>query len=89
MDWSTYFSFDNIVKGAALVGSIVSFLVYIRSELLQLKADMSTIKEHQKMLMESLRQLNTILTQIAVQDARINMLEKDIDDLRHKRGFIE
>lgn len=90
MDWLyPYITVDNLVKLAAILGGAISFIVFIRNELTQLRSDVTQIKEHQKILMESLKQLNAVLTQIAVQDARINMLEKDIDDLRHKRGFIE
>lgn len=88
MDWV----FDHLPQlyqiGLALIG-VFGFAVYLRAELLTLRSDITQIKDSQKVLVESLRQLNTILTQIAVQDARINMLEKDIDELRHHKGFIE
>lgn len=84
-----YFSLDNILKGLAIVGGCISFLVYIKTELTQLRADVTQIKEHQRLLMDAIKQLNTILTQIAVQEARLAMIEKDIDELRHYRGFIE
>lgn len=90
MDWVLpYLNVSNILQGIAIVGGCVSFIVYIRSELVSLRIDMNQIKKHQEMLMESLKQLNTILTSLAVQDARLNMIEKDIDELRHHRGFVE
>lgn len=85
---SPYFSVDNILKAIAIVGSIVSFVVYIRTELSQLRADVTLIKDHQTTLMDSIKALNTILTQIAVQDVRLNMIEKDIDELRHGKGMV-
>lgn len=89
MDWVLPFlTADNIIKVIAIFGSIISFVVFIHSKLTQLSSDVSQIKEHQKTLMDSLNQINNILTKIAVQDTRLNMLEKDIDELRHGQGFI-
>lgn len=85
-DWITP---DNIFKAVAIVGGIVSFVVYIRTELTQLRQDVTLIKEHQGLLMDAIKQLNMVLTQIAVQDVRLNMIEKDIDELRHRKGFID
>lgn len=90
MDWlQPFLTTDNIIRFVAIVGGAITFLGYFHNTLITLKSDVSQIKEQQKILMESLRQLNTILTEIAVQNVRLNMIEKDIDDLRHKRGFIE
>jgi hypothetical protein len=79
---------DGILKGLAVIGGIISFVVYIRTELTQLRLDVSQIKEHQKILMDSIKQLNAILTQIAVQETRLNMIEKDIDEIRHGKGLV-
>lgn len=88
MDWFLE-HFTAIAQVASILAGVLSFAFYIRTELFSLKTDISMIKDQQKTLMESLRQLSTILTQIAVQDARINMIEKDIDELRHRKGFID
>lgn len=78
----------TLTQGVSILAGIISAFFWLRSELINLRGDINQIKEHQKTLMESLKQLNNILTQIAVQDARINMIEKDIDELRHGQGFI-
>lgn len=88
-EFLAYLTLDNIIKATAIVGGVISFLVYVRTELRQLRADVTQIKEHQKMLMDAIHQLNHILTKIAVQEARLNMIEKDIDELRHGQGFIK
>ena len=80
---------DFLLKLAIAAGSVFAFISYIRTEITSLRSDVTQIKEHQKLLMESIKQLNTVLTQIAVQDARLNMIEKDIDELRHRRGFVD
>lgn len=85
----SYLNFDTFVRVCTIVGSIIAFLVYVRAELISLRSDITQIKEHQKLLMDAIQQLNTILTKIAVQEARLNMIEKDIDELRHGQGFIK
>ncbi len=88
MDYTSFLTVDNIIKGLAVIGGIVSFIVYLRTELSQLRVDVTQIKEHQKMLMDSVQQLNAILTKIAVQETRLNMIEKDIDEIRHGKGLV-
>lgn len=80
---------NAITQVASVLAGIIGFFFWIRAEITSLHSDVTQIKEHQKVLLESLKQLNTVLTQIAVQDARINMIEKDIDELRHGQGFIK
>jgi len=88
LDYTSFLTVDNIIKGLAVIGGIVSFIVYLRTELSQLRVDVTQIKEHQKMLMDSVQQLNAILTKIAVQETRLNMIEKDIDEIRHGKGLV-
>lgn len=83
-----FFTFDNIVRTLTIISGIIGFIVYIHKEITRLRSDVAAIKEHQKLLMDAIKQLNNILTQIAVQEARLNMIEKDIDEIRHGKGFI-
>jgi len=87
MDWAIE-HINALAQGASIFAGIIGFFFWMRSELVSLRVDIVQIKDHQKMLMESLKQLSTILTQIAVQDARLNMIEKDIDELRHGQGLV-
>jgi len=81
MDWILDHAV-GVAQFAAIAVSVLSFALFLRTELAALRSDVNQ-------MMESLKQLNTILTQIAVQDARINMMEKNIDELRHGQGFIK
>lgn len=83
-----YLTLDNILRGATIVGGVVGFIIYLRTELMSLRKDMTYIKDHQDNLMDGIKQLNTILTQIAVQEVRLNMIEKNVDELRHGKGYI-
>lgn len=88
MDWLLEHA-SALLQAASILSGIIGAFLWLRVELVNLRGDINQIKEHQKTLMESLKQLNNILTQIAVQDARINMIEKDIDELRHGQGYIK
>jgi len=79
---------DFFLKLAIAAGGVFSFVLYLKSEITSLRSDVTQIKEHQKMLMDAIHQLNTILTKIAVQEARLNMIEKDIDEIRHGKGMV-
>lgn len=87
MDW--IFDHINVFVNASIAfGSVVGAFIYVRADLITLQNDVNHVKRQQETLIESLRQLNTILTQVAVQDARLHMIEKDIDELRHHKGYI-
>ncbi len=83
-----YFTIESIFRGITIAGGILGFIIYLRTELLSLRKDMTYIKTHQDSLMDGIKQLNTILTQIAVQEVRLNMIEKNVDELRHGKGFV-
>lgn len=52
------------------------------------KHDIHYLQESQRALTEAFNQLGKILTQVAVQDQRINMMEKRIDELAHGKGIV-
>lgn len=87
MDWIIS-NLDTVAKLAAIVIAFVSFFYALRADINSLKHDINSIRESQKALSDGFATLNSILTQIAVQDTRINMIEKDIDEMRHNKGFV-
>lgn len=88
MEW-VFDHLPQLYQVILAIAGAFGFAVYLRSELLTLRSDISQIKESQKLMTDSLKQLNTILTQIAVQGVRLDMIEKDIDELRHGHGYIK
>lgn len=82
-------NFDGIVKLGLTAIAALAFFFALRNEIFSLKADINHIKENQKSLAEAFTQLGNILTKVAVQDARLQMLEKKIDELSHGQGFVE
>lgn len=80
---------DTIVKLFLGCVAALSFFFALRNDIISLKTDINHIKENQKSLAEAFTQLGNILTKVAVQDARLQMIEKKMDELSHGQGFVE
>lgn len=80
---------DTVIKVGAVALAAVTFFYALRSDINSLKNDISSIKDNQRQLSEAFTQLGSILTKVAVQDTRLNMLEKKIDELSHGLGFVK
>lgn len=82
-------NFDSILKlGLASIAALAFFFA-LRNDIVSLKTDINHIKDNQKSLAEAFTQLGNILTKVAVQDARLQMIEKKIDELSHGQGFVK
>jgi hypothetical protein len=82
-------NFDSIVKVAILSFGAFGFFLALRNDIISLKGDIGHIKENQKALAEAFTQLGNILTKVAVQDVRLQMMEKRIDELSHGKGYVD
>jgi len=78
----------GLIQTVALLAGGIGFIYAIRSDLNMLKSDINHLKDSQKALTEAFSQLGKILTQVAVQDTRISMIEKRIDELAHGEGLV-
>lgn len=87
MDWSI--SLGNILTIISVVGAATTFIWTMRGDINIVKNDIRYLQESQKALTEAFSQLGKILTSVAVQDARINMIEKKMDELAHGQGFVK
>lgn len=74
-----------ILAGAAAL----AFFLALRNDINSLKGDINHIKDNQKSLQEAFTQLGNILTKVAVQDTRLAMIEKKMDELSHGQGFVK
>lgn len=82
------FSFDWTVS----VGNVVGVVMWISTVIWMfaaMKADLKIVRNDIKYLQDAFSRLSAILTQVAVQDERITMIMKDVDDLRHGHGFVK
>jgi len=82
-------NFDSLVKLGLAAIAALAFFFALRNDIISLRIDINHIKENQKSLSEAFTQLGNVLTKVAVQDARIQMLEKKIDELSHYQGFVK
>ena len=82
-------NYDAIIKIGLLTFGVVGFFLALRNDIRSLRGDITNIKESQKSLQEAFGQLNNILTKVAVQDVRLNMIDKKLDELAHGMGFVK
>lgn len=82
-------SLGNILTIVSVVGSFVAFIWTMKSDLNVVKNDIRYLQISQQALSEAFAQLGKILTSVAVQDTRITMIEKKIDELSHGRGYVD
>lgn len=81
-------SWGNILTTVTVIGAAITFIWTMRGDINIVKNDIRYLQESQKALTEAFSQLGKILTAVAVQDTRISMVEKKIDDLAHGHGYV-
>jgi len=79
----------NLLTIFSVVGSVFAFIWTMKSDIGIVKRDIDYLQQSHKALTEAFNQLGKILTQVAVQDQRINMLEKRVDELSHGKGYVK
>ena len=67
----------------------MGLLYTMKGDILIVKNDLHYLQESHRTLTEAFRQLGKVLTQVAVQDERINSMEKRVDDIAHGKGLIK
>lgn len=82
-------SLGNILTIISVVGAVMTFIWTMRGDINIVKNDIRYLQESQKALTEAFSQLGKILTSVAVQDTRLNMIEKKLDELAHGQGYVE
>lgn len=78
----------QVMQTAVWAVAAIAFVLTIKSDVRVIRHDLRHLEEKQTVLNEAFSQLGKILTEVAVQDARIHMMEKYIDELRHGQGFV-
>lgn len=86
-DWTI--SVGNIIQIGTFIGTCIWMFLSMRSDIRVIRHDLSFVEKGLQNLNEAFSQLGTILTQVAVQDNRLGMMEKAVDELRHGQGFIK
>lgn len=76
-------SLGNILTIITVVGSVMTFIWTMKGDIQIVKNDIRYLQESQKALTEAFSQLGKILTAVAVQDTRLNMIERKMEELAH------
>lgn len=82
---------ELVLQVFQVIGPIViaaGFIIMIKSDVRILGVRLDSMNDNLKILNNSFEKLGNILTQVAVQDTRINAMNEDIRELKHGRGFI-
>lgn len=79
----------NILTIVSVVGAVMTFIWTMRGDINIVKNDIRYLQESQKALTEAFSQLGKILTSVAVQDTRLNMIEKKLDELAHGHDYVD
>lgn len=82
------FSIGNILEILMIGAGLITLVNKLQGQITLLRKDLSYIQKSQESLSEAFKQLGTILTQVAVQDTRLSMIEKRVDELAHGEGLI-
>ncbi len=81
-------SIGNILTILGVVGSTMALLYSMKGDIVIVKHDIHYLQESHKAFTDAFTSLGKVLTQVAVQDSRINIMERRVDELSHGDGFI-
>ena len=81
-------SIGNLLTIVTVIASTLGFVYNMKGDIKLVQNDLGHLEESQKALAEAFTQLGRILTAVAVQDTRIGMVEKKMDELAHGQGFV-
>lgn len=86
-DWTI--NLGHILTLTGMVIMVFSYHIRLKNDILKVSVSLDHLRDQQKVLNEAFAQLGRILTQVAVQDNRLGMVEKNIDELRHGQGYVK
>lgn len=79
-------SIGNILTIIGVVGSTMALLYSMKGDIVVVKHDIHYLQESHRALTEAFTNLGKVLTQVAVQDNRINMMERRMEEFFHGEG---
>lgn len=86
INWTV--SFGNIIEIIGMAVIVITMFNKQNASISLMRKDINYIQDSQRALNEAFKQLGNILTQVAVQDTRLSMIEKRVDELAHGEGLI-
>ena len=84
MDVSTIL---QIVQVVAYLGGATLFVAMLKADMRVLRHDIIALQQQQNILGNAMNTMSQTMTQVAVQNERINHIEEDIRDMQRGEGF--
>lgn len=84
-DWTI--SVGNVIQMAMVVGGAVVMYFGMRNDINLLRTEVNYIQEKMAHLAAAFDKLGTILTQVAVQDHKMLMLEERLDRIQFDKSY--
>lgn len=78
-----------VLQVIIMSATVMAIFFGLRGEVRVLRHDVRHLESRFDQLAESFKQIGAVLTQVAVQDTRLSMIEKHIDEMRHGKGFVK
>ncbi len=86
IDWTV--NVGHLITVFTMLGGVMAIFWGLRSDVRILRNDFKHIEKRQDSLDSALKQLGTILAQLASQNTRLDLMQKQMDELRHGKGFV-
>jgi len=86
IDWTV--SLGNIITILTVVASVIGLVYNMKSDIVLLQNDVTHLERAQETMTEAFSNMGKVLTSVAVQDTRITMIEKKLDELSHGKGYV-
>lgn len=86
IEWSV--RLGDILTIAAFLGGGLAAYYQLKTDVNVLKHDFSSMKTSVDLLSTAMKGFSEIITKIAVQENRMDNIEKRLDELRHGEGFV-
>lgn len=87
IDWSV--SLGNIITILTVIASVIGLVYNMKSDIVLLQNDVVHLEKAQQTMTEAFSNMGKVLTSVAVQDTRITMIEKKLDELSHGKGYVK
>lgn len=86
IDWTI--SVGNLLQVFAFVIVGIGAFYTLRGDIRILRHDVKNIQQQQVGLVETMANISSTLTMVAVQAEQINQLRQTVDEMRHGQGFV-
>lgn len=87
IDWTV--SVGNILTILTVIASVIGLIYNLKADIVLLQNDVVHLEKAQVTMTDAFSNMGKILTSVAVQDTRITMIEKKLDELSHGKGYVK